>query len=74
MVRRLIILFVQRFLWKKLVKGSIKSKILTVGGFLLVAVLGGALFATVNYNMSFVQGMSWAGGLVTNGLGSLVRF
>ncbi len=73
MIRRLILLFIQRFLWKKLLKGSFKSKIWTVIIILLLVVLGGALFAMFNFNMSFVQGIWWTSTLITNGLGSLVR-
>ncbi len=73
MIRKLVLLFVQRYLWKKLIKGSLKSKIWSVVSIFFVVVLGGALFASFNFNMSFVQGISWSWGLITNGVESFVR-
>ena len=65
MIRRLVLLFVQRFLWKKLFKGSVKSKIWSVVSILFFVVVGGALFASFSFNMSFLEGVSWTWSLIT---------
>jgi hypothetical protein len=73
MIRRAIFLFVQRYLWKKLLRGSFKAKIFAVFSIVGSLVLGGAIFASFYLNMTFIQGAWWSWGHIEDGFGSLIR-
>jgi hypothetical protein len=57
---RIIVLILQKFLWSKLLKGRLKSKIFSILLILTGLVLLGGFFASQYMDMSFVQGVWWA--------------
>ncbi len=73
MIQRAIFLFVQRYLWKKLLRGSIRSKLYTLLSIVIATVLAGATFASMSLNMTFIQGAWWTWAHIENSLGSLAR-
>lgn len=73
MMRKIVLLFVQRFLWKKLMGGSFKSKIVSLISIFFVAFLGGSLFAMFTLKMNFIQSAWWTWGYIEYGLGFLTQ-
>ena len=73
MIQRAIFLFVQRYLWKKLLRGSIKAKIFAIFSIVGSLVLAGAVFASISFNMTFIQGAWWTWGYIEDGFGLLMR-
>lgn len=73
MIRRAIFFIAQKYLWSKLLKGSFKSKIMSLFSIGFVAILGGSLFAMFTQNMSFIQGAWWSWGYIEGSLGSMIR-
>jgi hypothetical protein len=63
---RIIVLNLQKFLWSKLLKGRLKSKIFSILLIHAGVVLLGGFFASQYMDMSFVQGVWWAWGYLEN--------
>ena len=63
---RIIVLILQKFLWSKLLKGRLKSKIFSILLILVGLVLLGGFFASQYMDMSFVQGVWWAWAYLEN--------
>lgn len=72
MIARMVLLIIQKYIWSKLLRGSFKSKIMTLFSVAIIGVFGGALFASLFLDMSYKQGMSWAWGYAESSA-SLVR-
>ncbi len=61
MIYKVILLFVQKFLWSK-IKGGIRSKLLMIVMVLGAALLSGAFFTSLILDITFEQGIRfvWA--------------
>ncbi|MCK5889849.1 MAG: hypothetical protein KAG19_07900 [Methylococcales bacterium] len=73
MIRRIIVMFVQRYLWGKLRGGTLKSKVMTVASIGSAVMVLGSLFAMFSFDMTFVQGAGWTWGYLEQSSYSLMH-
>ncbi len=57
MIYKAILLFVQKYLWSRFIKGKVKANILKVAGLSVVLVSIGAFVSSILFDMTFVDGL-----------------